>query len=126
MLFAALIYWRPALPNGPVVRVENATQPARALPSSEAAAKAKPPATASRGSQLRTPGTMAAQAAPKQEVFPAPAPLSDEERVLVALARRRPRVAEQVAEQQKRPVEKLSIAAIRIEPLVPEETNGIE
>jgi hypothetical protein len=44
----------------------------------------------------------------------------------VALARRKPEIAAEVAQKQAARVQNLEIAPIKIEPLVAPETNGIE
>lgn len=129
LLFVALIYWRPT-PQTPVVQVKDtpptaespAPSPVRPQTTASVATPVRPP----RVTPLRTQPPVVAIAS-KQEVFPSPAALSAEEKVLVAFARRRPKEAEELAEQQTKPVERVTIAAIKIEPLVrEEETNGIE
>ncbi len=55
---------------------------------------------------------------PKEEYFPAPVPLTNEERVLAAWARRAPSEIEQVfAEAQKESTEPIAIRPIQIPPL---------
>jgi hypothetical protein len=61
---------------------------------------------------------------PKQEVFPAPTPLTPQEQALAALATRNPgNISQAVAEAQKQPIEPLEIAAIQIQPLNPPDIN---
>ena len=57
---------------------------------------------------------------PRQAAFPAPTPMTAEERALMAIARRAPREAEKVAtaeQEQPQAPQKLTIQAINIEPL---------
>lgn len=62
---------------------------------------------------------------PKQEVFPAPAPLSPEEQSLLALATKAPPdAAKQVIEAQKHLGDPIQIAALTIRPLDDEEQNA--
>jgi len=129
LLLVALIYWRPA-PAKPVEVVKAPSAPAvvsEAVPATQAAAVPQPgsPKAPRRGSR-RVPATEAAPVAPKLAVFPANAPLSEQERFLVTLARRQPEVAAQVAQKQAAPVLWLEIEPIKIQPLVAPETNGIE
>jgi hypothetical protein len=128
LLIVALIYWRPQ-PGKPAIKVEQ-RPPKVETPAPTAAPPliATTPQTqksAARGQRLSEP-VVATGTSPRQEVFPAPAALSDEERVLVALARRKPEIAAEVAQKQAARVQNLEIAPIKIEPLVAPETNGIE
>lgn len=61
---------------------------------------------------------------PKQEIFPAPSPLSDQEQALVRLISALPTTQqEHLMQTQKQPVEPLHIAAISIPPLEPTSQN---
>ncbi len=70
------------------------------------------------GQDTRRPAPRPPRALPKLDRFPTPAPLTDQERVLLALAARSPElVREMFAEPQTPQVEPIRIEEIRIEPL---------
>lgn len=130
VLIVALIYWRPqpakplAQAEKPPVKLEAQApiSPAAQTSAGQGTRKARNPMAMRRVEQLA-----AAQPSPRLDVFPAPAPLSAEEKFLVALAQRQPGTASEIARDQAKPVKELAIAAIRVEPLAPEvQTNGIE
>jgi hypothetical protein len=125
LLLVALIYWPPA-PVKPVDVVKGPAQPQvdTVTPPKVAAETPRESRKPPRRGINRAPA-MEAEASPRQEVFPSPAGLSDEERVLIALVRRQPSVAAEVAQKQAERVQRLEIEPLKIEPVVPE-TNGIQ
>jgi RNA binding exosome subunit len=65
------------------------------------------------------------EALPRQEVFPTPRPLSDEEQVLVAFANHVPaKVQQRVIEAQKHVGDPIVIAELKIRPLSEGEENA--
>jgi hypothetical protein len=106
----------------------NAQTPQRALSGPEGRLGAGPPPVAKaavrRPSQPFHPTRVES---PRLETFPAPAPLSEQERLLLLFARQAPREAALVAQGRSRPTEPLGIAPLpQIEELVkkPEVTNN--
>jgi hypothetical protein len=94
---------RPTSKPAEVARVTRAEEP---TPTTRPVAKVRPAKRARRPQFL-----------PKLEQFPAPTPLTAEERALIAFAQLHPRDAEMFAELQKQADEPVEIERIRIAPL---------
>ncbi len=116
------------LPEPPPPAVANAPAPVpvpTAAPSPEAV---QPSRMAKATVRRTTPNVEQARAeAPRLETFPAPAPLSEQERLLLLFARQAPQEAVLMAQARNRPTEPLGIAPLQpIEGLVKkkEENNN--
>jgi hypothetical protein len=93
-------------------------------PQPHTVAASQPPQTAAKVRRAPIQPPVVDASLPKQEVFPAPTPLTPQEQALAALATRNPgNISQAVAEAQKQPIEPLEIAAIQIQPLNPPDIN---
>lgn len=137
VLIAVVVVWALRIPRTPQIAwvpkapgVANVEAPAHSEPTPKTIAG---PSTRDsnrccgepHGAAIRTLAQDEAPALPKQEVFPTPQPLSQEEQALVAFAvQAPPDVTRQVIEAQKHLGDPIQIAALTIRPLDEEEQNA--
>ncbi|MGH9779406.1 MAG: hypothetical protein ACRD5I_13435 [Candidatus Acidiferrales bacterium] len=124
-----VIFFFMRQPPVPTVPPQTATLPAPVAPATAAPSpEAVRPPAAKTTTRRATPRVEQARAqAPRLETFPAPAPLSEQERLLLLFTRQAPQEAVLMAQARNRPTEPLGVAPLQpIETLVKktEENNN--